>query len=87
MPAPLSDDIAAEVARVAVTAHQALGLRDLSRSDLIIDAQGVVWFLEVNVSPGMTETSTVPLSIAAAGLDMGQVCAQLITQAKARTHG
>ncbi|MEI2821758.1 MAG: D-alanine--D-alanine ligase [Marmoricola sp.] len=87
VPAPLSDDIAAEVARVAVTAHQALGLRDLSRSDLIIDAQGVVWFLEVNVSPGMTETSTVPLSIAAAGLDMGQVCAQLITQAKARTHG
>ena len=49
---------AAECARVAVAAHEALGLRDLSRSDLIVDADGTVWFLEVNVAPGMTETST-----------------------------
>ena len=44
-------------------AHETLGLRDLSRSDLIIDAEGTVWFLEVNVAPGLTETSTVPLSV------------------------
>ena len=42
-------------------AHEALGLRDISRSDLIVDDAGPVWFLEVNVAPGMTETSTVPL--------------------------
>ena len=56
--------VAAECARVAVAAHEALGLRDLSRSDLIVDADGAVWFLEVNVAPGLTETSTVPLSVA-----------------------
>ena len=61
VPAKLSDELAAECARVAVAAHEALGLRDLSRSDLIIDAEGTVWFLEVNVAPGLTETSTVPL--------------------------
>ena len=48
-------------ARVALLAHEALGLRDLSRSDLIVDDEGRVWFLEVNVAPGFTETSTVPL--------------------------
>ena len=55
----------------------ALGLRDLSRSDLIVDDDGEVWFLEVNVAPGMTETSLVPLSVEAAGLDLGKVFAEL----------
>lgn len=81
VPAKLSDDVLAECARVAVLAHQALGLRDLSRSDLMIDADGQVWFLEVNVAPGFTETSTVPLSIAADGLDLGEVVAGLIAVA------
>jgi D-alanine-D-alanine ligase len=87
VPAKLSDDLAAEVGRVAVTAHQELDLRDVSRSDLIIDADGDVWFLEVNVAPGFTETSTVPLSIQADGLDLGEVCASLVRAARdRRTH-
>jgi len=84
VPAKLSDDIAAECARVAVTAHEALGLRDLSRSDLMIDADGKVWFLEVNVAPGLTETSTVPLSVHAAGLDLGELMADLVRHAVSR---
>jgi D-alanine-D-alanine ligase len=78
VPADLSPEVAAECARVAVAAHQALGLRDLSRSDLIVDADGRVWFLEVNVAPGFTETSTVPLSVQAAELDLGEVVAGLV---------
>ena len=78
VPARLSAEAAAECARVAVTAHEALGLRDLSRSDLIVAEDGTVWFLEVNVAPGFTETSTVPLSVQAAGLDLGEVVASLV---------
>jgi D-alanine-D-alanine ligase len=85
VPAKLSDDLAAECARVAVTAHEALGLRDLSRSDLIIDEAGRVWFLEVNVAPGLTETSTVPLSVRAAGLDLGELVSDLVQTAIHRT--
>jgi D-alanine-D-alanine ligase len=85
VPAKLSDDLAAECARVAVTAHEALGLRDLSRSDLMIDGEGRVWFLEVNVAPGLTETSTVPLSVQAAGLDLGELVSQLVQTAIDRT--
>jgi D-alanine-D-alanine ligase len=85
VPAKLSDELAAECARVAVLAHETLGLRDLSRSDLIIDDEGTVWFLEVNVAPGLTETSTVPLSVAAAGLDLGDLVADLVHSAVGRS--
>ena len=84
VPARLDDGVAAECARVAVAAHEALGLRDLSRSDLIIDADGAIWFLEVNVAPGLTETSTVPLSVQAAGLDLGDLMADLVRRATSR---
>ena len=40
VPAELPRRARRECARVAVTAHEALGLRDLSRSDLIVDADG-----------------------------------------------
>jgi D-alanine-D-alanine ligase len=86
VPAKLSDQLAAECARVALAAHTALGLRDLSRSDLMIDEDGTVWFLEVNVAPGLTETSTVPLSVQAAGLDLGDLMADLVRTAIGRSH-
>ena len=77
----------AECARVAVAAHEALGLRDLSRSDLIVGDDGTVWFLEVNVAPGMTETSLLPLSVEAAGLDLGDVLASLVRPRGPRRRG
>ena len=85
VPAKIDDDLAAECARVAVTIHRALGLRDLSRSDLMIDADGRVWFLEVNVAPGLTETSTVPLAVQAAGLELGALMGDLVRTAVARS--
>jgi D-alanine-D-alanine ligase len=84
VPAPLPADVLAECARVAVAAHEVLGLRELSRSDLIVAADGSVAFLEVNVAPGFTETSLVPLSVEAAGLDLGDVLASLVRAASAR---
>ncbi len=84
VPATLSEDLLRRCAEVALLAHEVLGLRDLSRSDLIVDEHGEVWFLEVNVAPGLTETSTVPLSIQAAGRELGEVCAALVTAATTR---
>ena len=84
VPAKISDEATAECERVALAVHEAFGLRDLSRSDLIVDADGVVWFLEVNVAPGFTETSTVPLAVQAAGLELGEVFASLVRSATSR---
>ena len=77
-PARLTEDVAAQVSDVALTAHSALGLSDLSRTDVIVDGEGTVWFLEVNVAPGMTETSLLPQAIAADGLSVGDVFASFI---------
>jgi D-alanine-D-alanine ligase len=84
VPARLDPDVAQRVASVAVAAHSALGLRDLSRVDLIVEPSGGVHVLEVNVAPGMTETSLLPMAIGAAGLDFGKVLATLVNRAVER---
>jgi len=66
-PARLDDAATANALAAALLAHRAFGLRDLSRTDLIVDGAGTPWFLEVNVAPGMTETSLLPQSVLAAG--------------------
>jgi D-alanine-D-alanine ligase len=83
VPARLSAAESQAVTAAAVTAHRALGLRDISRTDLITFA-GVAFFLEVNVTPGMTETSTLPMALDAAGRSLGAVCRDLLGQAAAR---
>jgi D-alanine-D-alanine ligase len=83
-PARLPEALAAAVGETAVAAHAALGLRDLSRVDLIVDAEGVVQLLEVNTAPGMTETSLLPMAVEAAGLSLGELLATLLHRAAAR---
>ena len=83
-PFSLTDDVAAACADVALRAHEALGLRDLSRTDLIVDAGGTVWFLEVNVAPGMTETSILPLAVEASDVELGELFGRLVRAAAAR---
>jgi D-alanine-D-alanine ligase len=83
-PARLDADAAARVSRTALDAHTSLGLRDLSRVDLIVDAEGGAHVLEVNVSPGMTETSLLPMAVQAAGLDFGKLLATLVARAAGR---
>lgn len=83
-PARLDDEVAARVAETALAAHTALGLRDLSRVDLIVDGAGQPHVLEVNVSPGMTETSLLPLAVQAAKLEFGELLATLVTRAAGR---
>jgi D-alanine-D-alanine ligase len=83
-PARLDPAVAAHVAEVALAAHEALGLRDLSRVDLIVTPEGECTVLEVNVAPGMTETSLLPMAVQAAGCDFGQVLAKLVNHAVTR---
>jgi D-alanine-D-alanine ligase len=85
-PARIDDDVAARAAELAVQVHRVLGLADLSRTDAIVDADGQVHFLEVNVSPGLTETSMFPMAVEAAGYDVGDVLAQLLARRAGRSR-
>ncbi len=84
VPARLPAGVAAGVAKMAIAAHSVLRLRDLSRTDMIVDEQGTAYFLEVNVSPGMTETSTLPMALEASGRSFGATCVQLLELAASR---
>ncbi|SHE63261.1 D-alanine--D-alanine ligase family protein [Streptoalloteichus hindustanus] len=83
-PARLDAAGARAVGELAVAAHRLLGLRDISRTDAIVSPDGSVHFLEVNVSPGLTETSLLPMAFEAAGSSVGEVYAQLVDRAIAR---
>lgn len=82
-PAEVSDAAAAACAEMALVAHRVLGLRDLSRTDIIVRDDEPV-FIEVNVAPGMTETSLVPLAIEASDQTFAEVCSALVAGARAR---
>ena len=73
--------------QLAVDVHETLGLRDVSRVDVRYDADGRPFVLEAAVTPGMTETSVWPMSLAAAGLDLGEVFADLLAQAARQDAG
>ena len=79
-PAELPDEVLAAASELAVAAHTALGLRHISRIDMIV-VDGVPVFFEGNVAPGMTETSLAPLAMEAAGRGVGEVIAALVAVA------
>jgi D-alanine-D-alanine ligase len=85
-PARLAEPAATAVAELAVAAHRLLGLRDVSRTDAIVGADGQVYFLEVNLSPGLTETSLLPMAAEAGGRSLGDIYAGLIERAVARAE-
>jgi D-alanine-D-alanine ligase len=84
VPARIDPGVAATCVSVAWTAHRALGCRDLSRVDVILDEDQVPWVLEVNATPGLTETSLVPLAVEAAGLQLADLAVHVANRALAR---
>jgi D-alanine-D-alanine ligase len=69
VPARLTHAELENVGKLAVAAHTALGLRHLSRTDLIVGRDGPI-VLEVNVAPGLTRTSLVPMALTADALSL-----------------
>lgn len=83
-PARLSTQDAAKVAETAVAVHRALGLRHLSRTDLILDGSGRPQFIDLNTAPGMTETSLLPQAAVAAGYELGDLYRSIVEAALRR---
>ncbi len=50
----------------------------MSRIDLIVDEDGTPWFLEANVTPGMTETSLLPQAVIASGQSLSETYLSLV---------
>ena len=88
IPAPLAAQLCEQLQQIAVQAHRALGLRDLSRADFIVtdEAQPQIALLEVNALPGMTPTSLYPDGASHLGYSFPDLVELLVRQAYARAH-
>jgi D-alanine-D-alanine ligase len=83
-PAPFDEVTTARTQSAAIKAFKAIGGRDYSRVDVIVQADGEPIVLEVNTLPGMTETSLLPKAAAAAGIPYAQLCQRMVDLALAR---
>ena len=78
VPARLDEAATTVVAALAARVHTLLGCERVSRVDMVVSADGTPYVLEVNTSPGMTETSLLPMAAAAEGLDFQELVAHLV---------
>lgn len=81
VPARLSDDTLAKAYELAVASHTLLGARDWSRTDMIVNSDGVPHFIQINVVPGVTETSLFPQSVQASNFKFPELLATLVNKA------
>lgn len=81
VPARVSEAVAGRIRDTALTAFETIGLADLARIDMIVDEQGVPWFIEADAVPGLTETSIVPMGLAAMDVEPQTAYARLAARA------
>jgi D-alanine-D-alanine ligase len=72
-PAPLEEEVTAQMQAYALRAFRVLKLRGYARVDFILSREQL-WCLEANTLPGMTATSLLPKGAAAAGVDFPELC-------------
>lgn len=80
-PVDLPPDVEAAGRALALKVHGLIGLRGVSRTDMILGDDGQFVVLEVNTIPGMTARSLLPKAAAAAGIDFAGVVERLIRSA------
>jgi len=84
-PARLGADLTAAGDEAARRTFAAVGVRDVARADLIVDAAGTAWVIDLNISPGMTDTSLLPMSAAAVGISFDELCERVLRAALDRS--
>jgi D-alanine-D-alanine ligase len=63
---------------LALKAFKSVGCTGWGRLDLMLDAKGDAWLLEVNTSPGMTGHSLVPMAAKAVGISYEDLCVKIL---------
>ncbi|QSL91192.1 D-alanine--D-alanine ligase [Ectopseudomonas toyotomiensis] len=83
IPCGLSAEKEAELKELTARACEAVGTQGWARADVMQDASGQFWLLEVNTVPGMTDHSLVPMAARAAGLDFQQLVMAILADSVA----
>ncbi len=69
-----------EIKNIAVKAHECAGCSGVSRIDFMV-MDGKPYFLEINTSPGMTDTSDLPAQSAVMGIDYDNLVLMILNSA------
>ena len=77
-PCGLDAEIEAKIQKICEDAFHAVSGEGWGRVDLVLDQNGLPWLLEVNMSPGMTGHSLVPMAAKATGLDYDSLCLEIL---------
>ncbi|MCG5541508.1 MULTISPECIES: D-alanine--D-alanine ligase [unclassified Halorhodospira] len=80
-PSGLGADEEAELGALCREAFSASGGNGWGRVDVMRDADGRWWLLEVNTIPGMTDHSLVPIAAAQAGIGFDELVARILGEA------
>jgi D-alanine-D-alanine ligase len=84
-PADLPTETTARAQELALATYGLLGCHGVARVDLMLDEEsGELSVLETNVSPGLTETSLLPLAADAAGIGFDELVGRILTSAFTR---
>ncbi|MBA4416453.1 MAG: D-alanine--D-alanine ligase [Syntrophus sp. (in: bacteria)] len=67
VPAPLAQEVERRALATALEVHEIFDLRGCVRIDMLIDKEEIPSVIDINTSPGMTETSLVPKAWACLG--------------------
>jgi D-alanine-D-alanine ligase len=86
-PARLESATAATVTSVADDALTALTIRSVGRVDLIVDADGRPWVLEINANPCLSPDAGFAAALAQARIAYGDAIGWLIADARRRAAG
>jgi D-alanine-D-alanine ligase len=84
-PARVGPEVAAACQAAAAKAFDVLGVRDVGRADILLDGDGTPWVIDVNVSPGMTDTSLLPMAARVAGVAFDELCERIVLLALERS--
>ncbi len=76
----LSKEATEEIKKIAVLAHQGAGCRGVSRVDFMVK-DDKPYFLEINTSPGMTDTSDLPAQANAMGINYDNLVLMILNNA------
>ncbi len=80
-PKNVSQEDQVKAQKIAEKIHQEVGIRHLSRTDIIVDKQGNHYVLETNTMPGMTGQSLFPKAAAVAGISMEELVDRFVQMA------
>lgn len=80
IPCGLPEDKETELQALALRAFEALGGSGWGRIDLMTDAEGFPWLIELNTVPGMTDHSLVPMAAQAVGISFDELVWQILAQ-------